>query len=197
MKLQTKKQKKLFLGLIVTTGIVLILGLLFMAVLSKENKDLVTTTITNFMNQVKGGNLNMTKAYLESVISNGVECLILFFLGMSIIGMPIIIFMYLSHAFILGFSISSIFYVFGMKGIFLGICYIIPQIINLFLFLILCYYATLFSKYLFYFLFLKKEISFKRIIKRYLKVFSICLGIFIISSALEAFVVPYLLSIFL
>lgn len=194
MKNKSAKQKKLFIGLIISAVIFIILGLLFTAIISKENKELVTTTITNFMTQVKNNKLNYNQAILESILKNGLEASLIFFLGMSIIGIPITLFFYLGHAFTLGFSISTIFYVYKWKGFLLAFIYILPQLLNLFIFLILSYYSLLFSKYLFYHLFLKKDIAFKTLMKRYVKVFGISIGLLLVSSGVEVFLIPKLLS---
>lgn len=194
MKPQTQNQKKLFIGLIIGAGISILLGIIIMALLSKDNKELVTNTITTFMSQVKKGNLDYQQAIIQSLMQNSLECILLFFLGMSIIGIPITLFLFFSHAFVLGFSIVSIFHVYKWKGILLAFIYSLPQILNLLILLVLCYFSLLFSKYLFYQLFLRKEISFKRIMNRYVKVFGICFGLLLISSTVEIFLVPKILK---
>lgn len=191
---QTEKQKKLFMLLVIGAGIGILLGLFFMAVLSKGNKELVSRTIDGFMMQVEKGNMNYSSALFHSVTRNMMEGGLIFFFGMSIIGIPITMFLFFGHAFTLGFSISGIFYVYKWRGILLILVYILPQILNLVLFLILCYFSLLFSKYLFYQLFLKREISFKRIMRRYVKVFGICFVLLIVSSLIEVFLVPEILK---
>ena len=99
MKPQTQNQKKLFIGLIIGAGISILLGIVIMALLSKNNKELVTNTITAFMSQVKKGNLNYQQAIIQSLMQNSIECILLFFLGMSIIGIPITLFLLFRHAF--------------------------------------------------------------------------------------------------
>jgi len=195
--MQTEKQKKLLMSLLVLAVVGILLGLFFMAVLSKSNQELVTQTILDFMGQVKKENMNYSSALVQSVCRNFLEGGLIFFLGMSIIGIPITMFFFFSHAFTLGFSISAIFHVYQWKGIILAIFYILPQLINLGLFLVLCYFSLLFSKYLFYQLFLKKEISFRRIMKRYVKVFGVSFALLVLSSFIEVFLVPKLLLFFL
>lgn len=197
MRPQTDKQKKLFIGLIVGAGILILIGLLFVAILSKDNKELITKTITTFMNQVKAEKLNYQSSFWQSILSNVAEGTLLFFLGMSIIGIPITLGLFLAHAFTLGFSLSSIFYVYKWKGVLLGAVYILPQVMNIVILLILCYFSLLFSKYLFYLLFLKKDISFRRIMRRYVKVFGLSLILLSISSVIEVFAIPQVLSFLL
>ena len=197
MKNQTQKQKKLFIGLIIGAVLMILIGILFIAVLSKSNKELVNDAINQFMIQVKKGNLEYQHAFLQSIMKNGLECVLLFFFGMSIIGFPITIFLFLSHAFLLGFSFSSILYVYKWKGILLAIVYTLPQLLNLGIFLIFCYLSLLLSKYLFYQLILKKSISFSRIMRQYIKVFLVSLILLIISSAVEVLLVPKILSFIL
>jgi len=197
MKNQSKNQKKLFVGLIITGIIAILLGLFFVAILKIADKELIKTTITNFMKQVKTQRLFYQEAMIQSILGNTIKEVLLFFLGLSIIGLPIIFIIYLSQAFTLGFSISSILYVYKCKGILLSLIYCTPLIINLLIFLILSYYALLFSKYLFYHLFLKKELSFKKIMKRYIKVFGIGTICLLLSSLIEVFLIPKLLAFLL
>ncbi len=197
MKNQSKNQKKLFVGLIITGIIAILLGLFFVAILKIADKELIKTTITNFMKQVKTQRLFYQEAMIQSILGNTIKEVLLFFLGLSIIGLPIIFIIYLSQAFTLGFSISSILYVYKWKGILLSLIYCTPLIINLLIFLILSYYALLFSKYLFYHLFLKKELSFKKIMKRYIKVFGIGTICLLLSSLIEVFLIPKLLAFLL
>lgn len=197
MKNQTQKQKKLLTALIIGAILFILFGLLFIAMLSKDNKELVSSSIHTFMTQVEKGKLSYQQAFLQSITKNIGEGIIIFFLGMSIIGFPITILLFLGHAFTLGFSISSIFYVYKWKGIPLALTYVFPLILNLGIFLIFCYFSLLLSKYLFYQLILKKEISFKKIMRQYSKIFIISLILLLISSIIEVFLVPKILSILL
>ncbi len=197
MKKQSEKQKKLFLGLIISGFLAIIIGLLLIAILKSDNKELIKTTIINFMKQIKTGKLFYQEAILQSIVGNIGKEILLFFLGISIIGLPITFVFFLFQAFTLGFSISSILYIYKWKGILLAFIYCLPLIMNLFIFLILSYYSLLFSKYLFDHLFLKKEISFKKIMKRYIKVFCIGAIFLFTSSIIEVFLVPKLLAFIL
>lgn len=197
MKNQTQKQKKLLIILIIGASLSILLGLLFIAILSKDNKELVNSSINTFMAQIKKGNLSYQQALFQSVAKNIGESIVIFLLGMSIIGFPITILLFLSHAFTLGFSISSIFYVYKWKGIPLALIYAFPLILNLGILLIFCYFSLLLSKYLFYQLILKKDISFKKIMRQYSKVFIISLILLLISSLTEVFLVPKILSFLL
>lgn len=197
MKPQSQKQKNLFMGLIIGAIISILLGIFLMAILSKSNKELVTEAINTFMEQVKKGDLAYQQAFIQSLLKNSGECILFFLLGMSIIGFPITLLLFFTHAFTLGFSISSIFYVYKWKGILLAFVYVLPQLLNLCILLIFCYFSLLLSKYLFYHLILKKEFSFKRMMTRYMKNFAISLGLLIASSILEVFVIPKIMNFLL
>ena len=58
------------------------------------------------------------------------------------------------------------------------------------------YYANNCSINLFHMLFLKKEVKFNEIMKRYFKIFGLCLGGFLISSLVETFFSPFFIKIF-
>jgi len=185
------------MGLIIGAIISILLGIFLMAILSKDNKELVTDAINTFMAQIKKGDLAYQQAFIQSLLKNSGECILFFLLGMSIIGFPITLFLFFTHAFTLGFSISSIFYVYKWKGILLAFVYVLPQLLNLCILLIFCYFSLLLSKYLFYHLILKKEFSFKRMMTRYMKSFAISLGLLIASSILEVFVIPKIMNFLL
>ena len=70
------------------------------------------------------------------------------------------------------------------------------MILNVIVLLLLVYYANNFSIKLFKLLFLKKEIKFHEIMKRYLKILGICFIGFLISSIFETFFSPFFINLF-
>ena len=98
--------------------------------------------------------------------------------------------------FLTGFSLVSIIFTYGTRGIFVGIIYMIPEIIMLFVLFVLCYYSISFSGMLFNYLFRNVDISRKIAVSRYLKVFIIVFCLVIFLSLIEAFVIPNILKMF-
>lgn len=191
--LRTKKLL-LFLGSVV--GIGFILGLLFISILSDENKELIRSSITSFFEMINTNKINYLKEFVSDCSSNLGISLIIWLIGISIIGIFIVTGVIFFKSFIIGFSFSSIIYTLGFKGILLAIIYIIPEIISLFIMFILVYYAISFSIILFNYLFKKKEIVRTVIMRRYIKVLVIVGMGTILNSLLRVLVIPNLLKLF-
>lgn len=191
--LRTKKLL-LFLGSVV--GIGFILGLLFISILSDENKELIRSSITSFFEMINTNKINYLKEFVSDCSSNLGISLIIWLIGISIIGIFIVTGVIFFKSFIIGFSFSSIIYTLGFKGILLAIIYIIPEIISLFIMFILVYYAISFSIILFNYLFKKKEIVRTVIMRRYIKVLVIVGMGTILNSLLRVLVTPNLLKLF-
>lgn len=192
------KQKKLYLFLIglMVTG--LIAGILFWFVISKEDKLLVTKNLTNFFSCIKEENsINYGASLLNSVVTSLIYVILIWLLGISIIGLPIILVMMATKSFIVGFSIAGIISSYGLKGIVGAFVYVFPhQIVFLLLLILLGFYASAFCIKLFKYLFLKQMINFKEAMRKYLKILGIsCLSVLVI-SLFETFISTYFIKLF-
>jgi len=194
MKIRTRKILILLLTIIILS---FISGVLFTAVISDTNKQLVFKTLDNFFLQISKDQLNYLNAFVSSLSENLIIMVLIWILGISIIGIFITFIFLAIKSFILGFSLSSIIMYYGLSGVFISLIYSIPLIVNLFLYLVLSYYSVNFSLMLFNYLFRKKEYNRKIIVRRYLKILFFMVILFIFSSCLETFLVPYILKIFI
>ena len=123
--------------------------------------------------------------------------IIIWILGLSIIGLLFNNFIVFFKGFILGFSVGSIINIYLYSGIILAIIYVFPTIIfNTFIYLIMTYYANGISFNLFNVLFKKKDIKFAILMKRYFRIFYILGSLLIVSSLYETFVTPFFLKLF-
>ena len=95
-----------------------------------------------------------------------------------------------------GFSLVSIIYTFKVKGILLGLIYIIPEVIFLVIYFLLVYYSTSFSNILIRYLFERETFDKNRYLKRYIKILLIILGLVIINSFILVFIIPNILKAF-
>lgn len=186
------KNRPLF-KLIIILIISLILGLLYLSIISKNNISIIKSNLNTYINSLK--KLNYLIGLKNCLTSNLIYIIVIWLLGISIIGIPIIILILIIKSFILGFTISSIIYTYGIIGIPITIIYTIPLIINLFLLTFLGYYGIIFSKNLNKLLFLKKEINFKNIMKRYIKLLIFSILITILSSLIEIYIIPNILKL--
>jgi len=191
-----QRKKYLFLSTIILIGI--ISGILFIFFISKEDKSLVKIELEAFFNYIKENKINYFSSFINSVTSNFLYLIIIWVLGISIIGMPIIIFLLFFKGFIFGFSFSSVIANYGFKGILLAGSYQLPHQLLLIVFLLLIgFYAINFSIRLFRVLLLKENINLVLYFKKYNKITIICIIGIIICSIIETFLSPVLINLFL
>lgn len=192
------KQKKLYRIIITLMIFGIISGILFIFFISKESKTKALVSIKNFfdlMNTSTG--INYGKSLLNTLVNNIGYVLLIWLLGISIIGLPITIVLAFMKSFIVGFSISSIISCYKAKGILVAFLYVFPhQIIILFIYLLLSFYSISFSIKLFKSLFLKQTINFRVVMQKYIKILLISLIGIIIVSLYEVFISTYFIKLF-
>lgn len=193
MKTRKIKSNKLIIKLLIISIICILLGILYIAILSKSNKLLIKENLKNYFENLN--KLNYIKAIVKCLSSNIITISSIWILGISIIGIPLIIVILIVKSFAIGFTISSLIYFYKLKGIIISIIYIIPLIINLFIIIILSYYGIIFSKNLNSLLFLKKEINFKNIMRKYIKIFLFSIICIVASSLIEIYIIPNILKL--
>lgn len=192
------KQKKLYRIIITLMIFGIISGILFIFFISKESKTKALVSIKNFfdlMNTSTG--VNYGKSLLNTLVNNIGYVLLIWLLGISIIGLPITIVLAFIKSFIVGFSISSIISCYKAKGMLGAFLYVFPhQIIILFIYLLLSFYSISFSIKLFKSLFLKQTINFRVVMQKYIKILLISLIGIIIVSLYEVFISTYFIKLF-
>ena len=192
------KQKKLYLFLIVLVIVGIIAGILFWFVINNEDKLLVTKNLNNFFECIKKGNaINYWSSLFNSLVTGLIYIVLIWLLGISIVGLPIILIIITIKSFIVGFSISSIIASYGFKGILGAFVYTFPhQIIFLLLLILLGFYASSFCFKLFKYLFLKQSINFKDAMRKYFKILLISLIVVLLTSLYETFIATYFIKLF-
>lgn len=189
------KEKKLFIIIFIVTVISFIIGILLISILSGNNKSLIVKSLNNFFISIKENKLNQSALLYKTLTNNIIINLIIWILGISIIGIPIVISILSFKSLTFGFTISSLIYTYKFNGIIKSIIYIIPNLINLFIIFVLSYYSISFSLMLFNYLFRKKEYNKIIIVNRYLKLLLILLLLLILTAVLESFVMPKLFNL--
>ena len=192
-KYKKTTKRKLFIALVIITIISFIIGILFLAILDKTGKKIVYDTILDYTKNLTTSN---TKSIFICFKNNVLIAIVMWILGISLFGIVFQIFFLISKSFITGFSLASFIYTFKVKGIFIGLIYIIPSVFNLALYFILSFFASNFSIYLFKYLFKNKEYNFKIIMKKYFKILAVVCILLIISSLIEVYVIPFILKLF-
>lgn len=107
----------IIVSIILLIGI--ILGVFFVNNLSQENKQEVQEYLTSFTNSVKdGASINNGQLLQKSIGSNLAFTILMWFVGSTVIGIPIVFGIIAFRGFCLGYTISSSIAVWGMgKGI--------------------------------------------------------------------------------
>lgn len=191
-----QKKKYLFLATIMSIGI--ISGIIFIFFISEEDKSLVKQELDIFFATIKDGKFIYTNSIINSVGNNLLYLVIIWVLGISIVGIPIIVFLLFLKGFIFGFSISSVVVNYGLKGLIMGIITQFPHnVILLITFILIGFYAINFSIHLFQVLFFKKDLNLSLYFKRYNQITLISLGSIVLCSIIETFMMPFLIKFFL
>ena len=174
----------------------MISGSIFLMMLSKSDKGLVTEQIGNFFEKVSNGSIQFGLALRNSLIFNYLFVFIIWGLGLSMIGLIVNIFITYIKGFLVGFSVSSIFLTYGYKGIPASIIYVFPsQVFSIIVVSVLSIYSIMFSFSLLRVIFSKRG-NHKVMIKRYLIILMMAIVVCFISSLLEVYAFPNILKLF-
>lgn len=185
--------KRIFVFLFCLMIIGIIFGSSFSIFLNSNDKSLVSQYLSDFINQIKSGCDFLF--LLKNGLSNSlIFSFLIWLLGISIIGIPIVLFLFFFKCFIFGFSVSSIIINYGFKGVLFSFFYIFPhQVINLLIYMFITNYSLIFSLRLIGLIFKKNDFNISVSFNKYLKVFFVFLIFLLISVLYESFVSPYVL----
>lgn len=176
--------------------IAIITGAFYITILNKTDQSLITETILNFFNNISTNKLNYGLSLKNTFVINIGFIILIWLLGISVIGIPIIIFLFFSKIFTLGFSISSIIFNYKLKGIPLAILYIFPHhVINGYIYMIILAYSLSLSLKIITTIIKRKSIDFKIIMNKYGYVLIISSIIILITTLFEVFITPLLIKL--
>ena len=196
LKFQVEIDKKLLIFLTILLLIGIAFGSIFVSILDNSDKTLVNEHLNNFINSIETDKLDYFQALKSNLITNISFVIVIWLLGISIIGLPIILIMFFSKTFILGFSVGAILSVFKTKGLLFSLVHIFPgQVISLLLYLLLTMYAMSFSFKLIYVIFKKKTLDFKIVMNKYFNILLLVLTIVILMNLYDTYLMPKLVKI--
>lgn len=110
------KKLYLFMGIVLVIGI--ITGVVFVIMLDEVTKEILFLNINNFLQSFAASNISILVQHLV-ILST------LLILSIFLIGGPLVIFFMFYNGFTIGFIISSITCIFGIKGMLFGVLYVI------------------------------------------------------------------------
>ena len=196
LKSNIRINKNLFVFLLVIIAVGIAAGSIFVTVLNNEDKVMVSDYLNNFLNNLNSNNLNYSGTLINTLIFTLGAALLIWLLGISIIGFLLILIFLFIKAFSIGFSIGSIIINFNFKGIIIAIAYIVPHhIINLMIYLLISSYALVLSYRLINSFTKKQSFEFKSVFNRYLFILLFSLIILLLSVLYEVYGAPKLMNL--
>ena len=195
-KLKIKINKKIFVFLFVLMLMGIIAGSIFTTILNSSDKELVINHLNEFIDNINNNKLDYLFALKNNLITNISYVILIWLLGISVIGLPIIIIMFFTKCFILGFSVGAVLTTFKLKGILVSLAYVFPgQVISLLFLLLLMMYSMSFTFKMIYAILKKKSIDFKLIMNKYFKILLIVLSVIILMSLYDTYLMPRLIKL--
>ena len=172
-------------------------GSIFSNMIDLNEQKLVIDKIKLLISNIDNQSINSFIAFKNSVLTNLSYSLIIWILGLTIIGILFNIFLLYLKGFIFGFSLSAFVITYSYKGIILSIIYtLFGQLLNLIVIIILTVYSIMFTINLFkQIINSKHNLNILKFFKNYSIILLITLIINIISSISEAFLFPTIIKI--
>lgn len=190
------KKINCFVFFVIILGI--ISGSIFLVLISQNDKNSVFTQITNFITNINTNNISSVQALKNSLFNNFTYVLLIWILGMSIIGIVFNIFLVYLKGFVLGFSISSFIYVYGLKGTLASFIYVFPeQLLNIFVVVSLGIYSIMLTINLYQVIVGNRNTGIKSFLKKYLYILLFASIITLFSTLFEVFLTPALYKLFI
>lgn len=190
-KIHTNKRMLVFLFTLLFMAV--LFGSFFATKLSTNDLEEIKSSLDTFFSMTKQNKLNQLPAFFQSFGANIMFTIAIWILGISVIGAPLMIVLFFMKAFTLGFTIASMIKIYRLKGLLYSLIYIFPhQVINLLVFIFFIMFSMSLSITLFQALLKKKTVDFSKVMNRYVFILAITIGILIITSLLEIYLMPFL-----
>lgn len=114
----TSISKKMYVFMLIILIIGIITGIVFVIMLDEATKEILFLNINEFLQNFSNTNINSGLMHLVILSS-------LLILSIFLVGGPFLIFYMFYNGFSIGFVVSSITYIFGIKGMLYGSIYIL------------------------------------------------------------------------
>lgn len=190
-KIHTNKRMLVFLFTLLFMAV--LFGSFFATKLSTNDLEEIKSSLDTFFSMTKQNKLKPLPAFFQSFGANMMFTIAIWILGISVIGAPLMIVLFFMKAFTLGFTIASMIKIYRLKGLLYSLIYIFPhQVINLLAFIFFIMFSMSLSITLFQALLKKKTVDFSKVMNRYVFILAITIGILIITSLLEIYLMPFL-----
>jgi len=173
----------------------IIIGIIFFTYINTNDKETLDQSIKNVFE------IPSTIEYFNILKTNfkdyTFDYILIWLLGLSVIGIVIVIFLFFTEGFSLGFALAGIFHTYGIKGTIAAFSYLFPtKIIYLLGLFIITFFASKISYKIIKMLFSKKEASIKNDMQKYTKILIICLILATLTSIFKTFIDPFMIKFF-
>lgn len=194
-----KKEKSLLVFTIIIFLVGIVLGSLFLNLITLDDKKLLIDQVETYITSIKklSSDVFGTKYLISQLINNSIQLFIIFALGLSMIGIFAVIGILFFKGFMLGATLSTIILKYKIKGILACFLYIFPvMVFNIIIYILFSFFAVSASIKFLKALFRKKSLDFKNFFGRYTLLFIISIILISISCLLDAYLTPLLLKLF-
>lgn len=188
-----KKDKSIYISLIIVLVLSLLFGSFFIKILDTSDLKLVMSHINTYFDNIKNG--TTTYDIYSNILNNNITLFIIWILGFSFIGLPLIISILFYKGFTLSFTAASLIYNFKFNGIFFSLVYIFPHLVlNMLFYFIMTYYSFKLCLNIIQVIFNKKRLN-TSFLKKYIVVLIISIIFLTLSALYETYIIPYLIKI--
>lgn len=172
-------------------------GAVFASVVGLEDRTLIIDKIKQFIDNINLNNLDNLVAFKNSITTNSIYIGLIWILGMTVVGVLFNMFLLFIKGFILGFSAAAFILTYGYKGIILSSLYVIlGQVINVLVIMTLTIYSIMFTVKLLELIFRgNNNVNMKRLIKHYVIILFIVVGVSLLASLSESFLLPSMIKL--
>lgn len=171
-------------------------GIFIVAFFSSDTNHILQEKIISLYSSYQSGSISSFSSFGSSIFQNAILSLILWVLGVSVFGGFLLYPFSLIQTFSCFVELTSLFLHFSSISFLFFFLYSFLLLFNLFLLVFLCYMGCHYSYFIFQLLFLKRSFSVSRITKKYFQLFLFVLLGNIISSVLEVYLIPFILTFF-
>ncbi len=192
-----EKNKLVFTVIMFIIG--LIVGSLFINFVSNSDKKLLIEQLDIYFNSIKHltNDVFGYKVFYSEVLNNVLQLFIIFALGISMVGLPVVIFILFFKGFMIGTTISTMFVKYQLKGVIAAFFYVFPcLVLNVIIYILMCFFAVHASVKFIKALLKKDNLNFKTFLGKYLLTFIVSIFLIIITCLLDAYLTPLLLKLF-
>lgn len=199
LKEELKKEKNLIILILAIFIIGLVVGSLFVNFITKDDKTLLINQVETYFSSVKSLDKKVfgINAFTPNLINNELQIFLIFALGLSILGIPVVILIMFFKGFMLGVTLATFILKYQLLGVLPSLLYIFPCfIIYIIIYTLISFFAVSTSLKFLKAIIKKDNLSFKKFLGKYLLCFLICLVLIIINTLLDAFLTPILLKLF-